>query len=164
MGLNWVFPSQKLERAERNKPSATQHASVIDVYLANEVFLGRVAGPFHPPPLPNLQISSFGIIPKQGQPGKWRLTVDLSSPGDGGERLASMMGLARMSLLFITFTVDRIVRLVSRLGKGALMAKFDVEYAYRNVPVHLSYHYLLEMKWRNQYHDDLALPFRLRLR
>ena len=52
MGLNWVFPSQKLERAERNKPSATQHASVIDVYLANEVFLGRVAGPFHPPPPP----------------------------------------------------------------------------------------------------------------
>ena len=52
MGLNWVFPSQKLERAERNKPSATQHASVIDVYLANEVFLGRVAGPFRPPPPP----------------------------------------------------------------------------------------------------------------
>ena len=44
------FPSQKLKRAKRNKPSATQHASVIDVYLANEVSLGRVAGPFHSPP------------------------------------------------------------------------------------------------------------------
>ena len=43
-------------------------------------------------------------------------------------------------------TVDQIIRLVSRLGKGALMAKFDVESAYRNVPVHPSDRYLLGMK------------------
>ena len=59
-------------------------------------------------------------------------------------------------------TVDQIIRLVSRLGKGALMAKFDVEAAYRNVPVHPSDRYLLGMKWRNQYYVDLALPFGLR--
>ena len=40
----------------------------------------RVAGPFPSSLLPNLQISSFGVIPKRGQPGKWRLIVDLSSP------------------------------------------------------------------------------------
>ena len=46
-------PSQKLKSAKKNKLSAIQHASVIDVYLANEVSLGRVAGPFNsPPPLP----------------------------------------------------------------------------------------------------------------
>ena len=73
-------PSQKLKSAKKNKPSVAQHASVIDVYLANEVSLGRVAGPFNSPPFPNLQISSFGVIPKKGQPGKWRLIVDLSSP------------------------------------------------------------------------------------
>ena len=42
------------------------------------------------------------------------------------------------------------------------MAKFDVESAYRNVPVHPSDRYLLGMKWRNHYYVDLALPFRLR--
>jgi len=42
------------------------------------------------------------------------------------------------------------------------MAKFDVESAYRNVPVHPSDRYLLGMKWRNQYYVDLALPFGLR--
>ena len=74
-------PSQKLKSAKKNKPSVDQHASVIDAYLANEVSLGRVAGPFNSlPPFPNLQISSFGVIPKKGQPGKWRLIVDLSSP------------------------------------------------------------------------------------
>ena len=64
-------PSQKLKSAKKNKLSAIQHASVIDAYLANEVSLGRVGGPFNsPPPFPNLQISSFGVIPKKGQPGK----------------------------------------------------------------------------------------------
>ena len=81
-------PSQKLKSAKYNKPSAAQHPSVVDQYLANEVSLGRVAGPFSVPPYPNLHISSFGVIPKRGQPGKWRLIVDLSSPGG----LASMTG------------------------------------------------------------------------
>lgn len=39
--------SQPLKPAKRNKPSADQHASVIDDYLANEVSWGRVAGPFN---------------------------------------------------------------------------------------------------------------------
>ena len=41
------------------------------------------------------------------------------------------------------------------------MAKFDVESAYRNVPVHPSDCHLLGVKWRNQYYVDLALPFGL---
>ena len=43
-------PAQKLKAAKKNEPSAHQHQSVIDDYLANEVSLGRVAGPFNPPP------------------------------------------------------------------------------------------------------------------
>ena len=66
-----------------------------------------------------------------------------------------------ISLLFITLLLIKIVHLVSRLGKGALMAKFDVESAYRNVPVHPSDCHLLGVKWRNQYYVDLALPFGL---
>ena len=64
-------PSHKLKPAKKNKPFAVLHAPVIDDYLANEVMLGRVAGPFPSPPLPNLHVSSFGVIPKKGQPGKW---------------------------------------------------------------------------------------------
>ena len=41
------------------------------------------------------------------------------------------------------------------------MAKFDVESAYHNVPVHPSDCHLLGVKWRNQYYVDLALPFGL---
>ena len=69
-----------LKSARRNKLSAYQHSSVINAYLANKVRLDRVAGPFDTPPVQDLHISSFGVIPKKGQPDKWRLIVDLSSP------------------------------------------------------------------------------------
>ena len=72
-------PARRLKPA-KNKPSALQNPKVIDDYLATEVARGRVAGPFPSPPLTNLQVSCFGVIPKKGQPGKWRLIADLLSP------------------------------------------------------------------------------------
>lgn len=158
-GFNLGFRhSQKLKSATKNKSSAYEHPAVIDEYLANEVSLGRVAGPFSAPPFPFLHVSSFGVIPKKGQPGKWRLIVDLSSPG--GASVNDGINPDEFTLHYIT--VDQIIRMVSRFGKGALMAKFDVEAAYRNIAVHPSDRYLLGMKWRGQYYVDLALPFGLR--
>ena len=52
---------QTLQPAKCNKPSAYQHPMVIDEYLAYEVLLGRVAGPFCTPPLASLHISSFAV-------------------------------------------------------------------------------------------------------
>lgn len=150
--------SRKLKSANKNKPSANHHPEVIDRYLANEVSLGRVAGPFPSPPFPNLHVSSFGVIPKKGQPGKWRLIVDLSSPA--GLSVNDGIDPDEFTLQYIT--VDQIIRMISKYGPGALMAKFDVEAAYRNIAVHPSDRYLLGLRWRNQYYVDLALPFGLR--
>jgi hypothetical protein len=44
---------------------------------------------------------------------------------------------------FTLVRVDQIVQMVSNLGPGALMAKFDVEAAYRNIHVHPSDRFLL---------------------
>ena len=140
-------PALSLKSAKKNKPSAYQQPLVIDEYLAHEVSRGRVAGPFRSPPLPDLHISSFGVIPKKGQPGKWRLIVDLSSPGGASVN----DGINAHEFTFHYITVDQIIRMVSRLGRGALMAKFDVEAAYRNIPVHPSDRFLLGMKWRESY-------------
>ena len=63
------FHPRKLKSATNNKSSSCQHPSVVDSCLANEVSLGRVAGPFSSPPVPNLHVSSFRVIPKTGQPG-----------------------------------------------------------------------------------------------
>ena len=155
--VGYNFP-RKLKSAPRNKPSAYAHPDIVDAYLANEVSLGRVAGPFDRPPLPGLHISSFGVIPKKGQPGKWRLIVDLSSPYGSSVN----DGIAPDEFTMEYIHVDQIIRMVSQYGRAALMAKFDVEAAYRNIPVHPSDRFLLGMKWRSKYFVDLALPFGLR--
>ena len=147
-----------LKPAKRNKDSAINNPQVIDSYLENEVRRQRVAGPYDSPPIPDLQISSFGVIPKRGQPGKWRLLVDLSSP----RGLSVNDGIDREEFTLQYVKVEQIVRMISSLGRGALMAKFDVETAYRNIPVHPADRNLLGMKWKGKYYVDLALPFGLR--
>ena len=52
--------------------------------------------------------------------------------------------------------------LVARLGPAALLAKVDIESAYRLIPVHPDDRPLLAMKWENQLYIDPMLPFGLR--
>ena len=105
-----------LKTAKRDKPSAYLHPSVIDEYLANEVSLGRSIST---PPFPNLQVSSSGIIPKKGQPGKWCLIVDLSSPQ--GFSVNDSVNAEDFSLQYIT--MDQVIHRVSSFGEGALMSQ-----------------------------------------
>ena len=127
------------------------------MYLANEVSLGRVAGPFSSSTFHRLHISSFGVIPKKGQPGKWCLIIYLSSPR--GASVNDGIDPQDFSLQYIK--VDQVIRMVSHHGPGALMAKFDVESAYRNIPVHPDDRFLLSMRWHGQFYIDLSLPFGL---
>ena len=52
--------------------------------------------------------------------------------------------------------------MVSKFGRCALMTKFDIYSAYRNIAVHPLDRRLLSLKWRNSDYMDLALPFGLR--
>ena len=100
---------------------------MIDQYLLNEFEKGRIAGPYTISPLPSLHVSRFGVIPKKYKPGKWHLILDLSSP--------------------LGHRVNEDISGIMSYSQGALMAKFDVGSAYRNVPVHSDDHYLLAIKW-----------------
>ena len=95
---------------------AYQHSGVIDVYLATEVRRGHVVGPFDSPPMQNLHISSFGVITKKGQPVKWRLIVDLSSPQ--GHSVNDGIDPDSWHLQYIKR--DDIIKVVSKFGPGAL--------------------------------------------
>jgi len=57
--------------------------------------------------------------------------------------------------------VDDVISGIMSLSQGTLLAKFDVESAYRNIPVHPENRYLLGMKWQGIYFIDMALPFGL---
>ena len=58
--------------------------------------------------------------------------MDLSSPV--GWSVNDGIDPDEFALQYIT--VDQIISMVSKYGQGALIAKFDLETAYRNMPVH----------------------------
>ncbi len=135
---------------------ASEHRDIISEYLEREVQSKRVwkvtgvaAG---------IQCSPFGVIPKKGKPGRWRLIVNLSAPeghsvNDGIDRELSSVAYT---------SVDDVVRRVLAVGEGALIAKADVKAAYRNIPVHPKDRWLLGMKWEGETYVDGTLPFGLR--
>ena len=100
----------------------------------------------------------MGVIPKKHQPGKWRLILDLSSPVGASVN----DGIPKDVFSVQYMSVDDIIDGIMTYGRGTLMAKFDIESAYRIVPVHLDDRFLLGMQWRGNFFIDLALPFGLR--
>ena len=145
-----------LKSAKANCPSALDHHTVIDEYLAKEVALGRVVGPFTQPVLDNLQISRFGVIPKKD--GGWRLILDLSFPC--GHSVNDGINKEEFTLTYSK--VSDAISLIIKAGRGALMGKVDIKSAYRIIPVHPSDRHLLGMFWQNCFYIDLTLPFGLR--
>ena len=117
-----------------------------------------MASPFPTPPLPSLHISRFGVIPKNNQPGKWRLILDLSSPE--GHSLND--GIPKPPFTVQYVSIDAFIAGIMSHSRDTLLAKFDVASAYSNVGIHPSDRPLLGMKWHEQYFVDMTLPFGLR--
>ena len=140
--------------------SSNMHSSfpfVIDSYLQSEVSSGRVAGPFSAPPFPSLHISRLGVIPKNNQPGKWRLILDLSSPV--GHSVND--GIPKPPFTVQYVSVNAVIAGIMAQGRGTVMAKFDVASAYQDVAIHPDNRPLLGMQWCGKYFVDLVLPFGL---
>ena len=155
--IGFEYRDHRCLSAKRNMQSAGLHPQPIDQYIAKERSAGRIIGPL-PRELEGVQVSRFGVIPKPHQPGRWRLITDLSAPK--GHSVNDGIDPQLCSLTYSS--VDDAVRLVLRLGPGAILAKFDLEAAYRIVPVHPQDRLLLGMVWRGELFVDGALPFGLR--
>ena len=138
--------------------SAYENPQPVDEYLQTELASGRIVGPFLPHQLKGAQVSSFGVIPKANQPGKWRLILDLSSP----YQQSVNDGIPRELCSMRYVTIDDAVEKILSVGQGCLLAKLDVEHAYRNIPVHPDDRPLLAMRWKEGLYVDTVLPFGLR--
>ena len=149
---------RKTRATKRNMKSAYQHPEVVERYIDNEVRLGRVRGPLQPEDAAGVHISRFGVIPKPHQPGKWRMIVDLSHP----EGLSVNDGIDKSHCSLTYLKLDQVAETVMKLGRGAKLAKADIQSAYRVIPVHPQDRILLGMKWQGNVYVDAALPFGLR--
>ena len=137
----------KLTSARKNMVSAVEHPEVVDEYLLKERKRGVLLGPFQKEEVPEVVNSRFGVIPKGGQPGKWRLIVDLSHPEQ--HSVNDGVNSEWCSLTYVR--VDDVV------GDGGKMAKINVQSAYRIVPVHPGDRHLLGMRWNDQVFVDITL-------
>ena len=148
-----------LKSSVRNMRSAGEQPQVVKDYLDKEVASGRLweVGSVEAAAM-GVHCSPFGVIPKRGKPGKWRLIVDLSSP----EGHSVNDGIPKELCSLGYMSVDDVVAQVLKLGKGSELAKVDVQQAYRNVPVHPGDRHLLGMEWQGRVFIDGALPFGLR--
>ena len=64
--LHYQGPNQSFQLS--NSTSAHQHSKFLISYIARELQLGRIAGPFSSPPLDNFIVSPIAVVPKK-EPG-----------------------------------------------------------------------------------------------
>lgn len=152
-GFSLDFKGQLLKPAKKNLFSATSMPEIIEDYIKSEVSHGTMCGPFEKLPYKNSQINRFGIIPKSN--GKWRLITDLSYPFGFSVNDGISKQDAFVSYVGLTAAIEKILA----LGSGCLLAKFDIQRAYRMIAIPENERFLLVMKWKNMYYVDLALPF-----
>ena len=123
---------QPLGTVTKNMPSALQQQTIVAAYIDNEVTLGRLIGPLPTNVAQFVHRNRIGVVPKGHTPGKWRLITDLSFPP--GYSVNDGIDPVLCSLSYVS--IDTVAAIVVSLGAGSLLAKIDIESAYRLVPVH----------------------------
>ena len=122
--------SAKCVSVVSNMQSASKQASAIDNFLTSELAAGRVLGSVGPDLAVSIPVNCFGLVPRDREPGKWQLIVDLSFPV--GESINDGVNSKLCRLCYTT--VDAACQKVLELGKGTVLTKFDVSSAYKMVP------------------------------
>lgn len=84
--------------------------------------------------------------------------MDLSSP----EGYSVNDGIAKEDCTFHYASVDLAVARITQLGTGALLAKMDIQRAYRNIPIAPTDRCFLGFLWQGKIYVDKVLPFGLR--
>lgn len=152
-GFKLQYQGPRQYRESSNLKSANNNLAVLQQKISHEVSTGRIAGPFTSPPFDNLQISPLGLVPKKG-PNEFRLIHHLSFP----EGSSINDGIAPENVSVKYQTITDAIGLIKYFGKGALMAKTDIENAFRIIPIHPDDHDLLGMKIGEQFYYDKVLP------
>ena len=114
----------KCKPAKRNMQLASANSSVVDSYLRAEVEASRFLSQLRAE-ISAVQVSSNDLLPKNHQPWRWCLVVDLSSPRLGSVNEGNATDLCSLSYVSVAETTRRLLH----LGPRALTAKLDIESA-----------------------------------
>jgi hypothetical protein len=152
-GFRINYNGPRTSNYAENHGSATKNQFAVAELIQREVSLGRIAGPFQKPPFTNLTISPLGLVPKK-EPDTFRLIHDLSFPR--GNAVNDHILPEDSTVQYEN--LDQVIHLVKRCGRESLIAKCDIEEAFRQIPIHPSDYSLLGFMWDGKFYYDKFLP------
>ncbi|KAK3086988.1 hypothetical protein FSP39_000072 [Pinctada imbricata] len=155
-GFKIPFTGQREFRISKNLKSATENPLVLQNAIEKEIKTGRAAGPFNSSPFKNFQISPLGVVPKK-EKNEFRVIHHLSHPD--GNSINDGINSIHTSVQYQT--IEDAIRIVAKFGRGTLMAKTDIEHAFKLIPIHPSDYELLGFQFNGQFYYDKTLPFGL---
>ena len=139
----------------KNLCSAIDNPTEFCEKILKEIRLGRILSSFKTPPLPDLQCSPLGLVPKKGNPGKLRLIMHLSHPR--GDSINDFIPKEFSIVCYKSFDVA--IKLCLKYGKNAKLAKMDLNSAYCHLCMSRKMLSLLGIKIDNEYYVETCLPF-----
>lgn len=137
----------------RNEESAYEHGETLSDTIAEWIKLGFVAGPFLGPPVKNFRVNPMKMVP---QNGKIRPVLNVSKPygtsfNDNVDKNSTEKVVMSSARLFS--------HSVKMAGKNAVMTKFDMQDAYKNVPCKLSDIRLQGFEWGGRFFAETRQIF-----
>lgn len=155
-GFKIPYKGPRQFRLSKNLSSIEGKEHILQQRIDQELKHQRIAGPFCKPPFPNIQISPLGLVPKKS-PGEFRLIHHLSFP----EKASINHHIPKEFCTVQYQSIHNAIEIIKQVGKGALLAKIDIENAYKQIPIHPSDFELLGFMINNQYYYDKTLPLGL---
>ena len=121
-GFRIGFEGLDVDFTAPNLKSALENVPLINLYLENEISLGRIAGPFDSKPMFPFRTNPIGVVPKK-TPGKFRSILNLSYPK--GNSVNDFIQKDDFSLTYVT--VDKAIQYILELGSGCFLSKIDIQ-------------------------------------
>ena len=151
-GFRLQYYGPRMPIRSNNLLSARQERSILHSKLYEDLFFGRLSGPFPYPPISNLRINPVGLVPKST--GGWRLITNLSFPE--GHSVNDYVDQTYCRVQYSKF--DDAVNIIQRLGPSAYMAKADIKSAFNLCPIWPGDFDLLGIKTDDGYWIQKMLP------
>ncbi|CAE6477081.1 unnamed protein product [Rhizoctonia solani] len=146
-----------------NHKSAQDAPDIIDAHIAKELSLNRYSGPFDRATLFNLighfRSAPLGLVSKASSPGQYRMVQDFSYSHTKGlnDSVNDEIDIDEFPCVWGFF--DDVVQTLLDLPPASMAATFDVDAAYRRIPIHPDDQPSMVVSWKDSLYLDHCAPF-----
>ena len=147
--IPFTIKSDPLKHHIENHKSVRDNQGIVQRKMSKEKAKHRFEGPFSSDPFPNMVYSPLGLVPKK-ESGEFRLIHDLSFPQTNSVN-------SHILPEFTTVAFQKLEQLAT-LGKGAIIAKADLQDAFSIIPVSPLDYRLFGFKFQGLKYFDKSLP------